>query len=292
MVLTFSGLILVLIPVSIAYFGIYKSASQSASFPSRPLARLMREELPRLDENVEEKPAPGPNVITLSTPTPTAIQKGKLLFSVICVSCHGPEAKGDGIAARVLQKKPRDYNELTGWRFGPKVSQIFRTLTKGIPDSAHASYEGLPVEDRFALVHFIRSLNSRFPKDTPGELAALATEYHFSHPKRGPSQIPVQKAMESLIMENTRQAKRIADLTRKLDTDKPVILRHVVADGERLITALLATKQWQKDETALIRFFTTDPIQKGLKPAVVGLRNEEWREIDRYLKTALFAQPK
>lgn len=34
--------------------------------------------------------------------------KGKVTFNNTCVACHGPEGKGDGVAAAALDPKPRD----------------------------------------------------------------------------------------------------------------------------------------------------------------------------------------
>lgn len=34
--------------------------------------------------------------------------EGKTQFQNICASCHGPEGKGDGVAAAALDPKPRD----------------------------------------------------------------------------------------------------------------------------------------------------------------------------------------
>ena len=34
--------------------------------------------------------------------------EGKAQFQNICASCHGPEGKGDGVAAAALDPKPRD----------------------------------------------------------------------------------------------------------------------------------------------------------------------------------------
>jgi cytochrome c553 len=39
--------------------------------------------------------------------------KGKSLFSSLCVSCHGQSGKGDGPAASALNPKPRDLTDKT-----------------------------------------------------------------------------------------------------------------------------------------------------------------------------------
>lgn len=37
--------------------------------------------------------------------------KGKEVFQNTCASCHGPEGKGDGVAAAALDPKPRDLSD-------------------------------------------------------------------------------------------------------------------------------------------------------------------------------------
>ncbi|MCK5390961.1 MAG: cytochrome c [Deltaproteobacteria bacterium] len=37
--------------------------------------------------------------------------KGKVSYDNTCVACHGPEGKGDGVAAAALDPKPRDLSD-------------------------------------------------------------------------------------------------------------------------------------------------------------------------------------
>jgi mono/diheme cytochrome c family protein len=37
--------------------------------------------------------------------------KGKVSYDSFCVACHGPEGKGDGVAAAALDPKPRDLSD-------------------------------------------------------------------------------------------------------------------------------------------------------------------------------------
>ena len=88
-------------------------------------------------------------------PTPEMIAKGKTLFSTTCTSCHGPEGYGDGVAGATLNPKPRNFHELTGWKNGPKIASMYKTLQEGIPGSAMASFSILPPEDRFNTIHYL-----------------------------------------------------------------------------------------------------------------------------------------
>ena len=107
------------------------------------------------------------------TGSPDLLEKGKQVFAQNCVTCHGAAGKGDGAAAAALNPKPRNFSEDAGWKNGRKISQIYGTLTKGIPSSPMPAFAGLPVEDRFALAHYVQSLGPKAPGDTDADVAAL-----------------------------------------------------------------------------------------------------------------------
>ena len=88
--------------------------------------------------------------------SPEMVTRGKSLFAANCAACHGPEGKGDGLAAAALTTKPRDFSSATGWKNGARLTQIFRTVSKGIEGSAMASFDTLPANDRFALAHVVQ----------------------------------------------------------------------------------------------------------------------------------------
>ncbi len=105
--------------------------------------------------------------------TPEQVSAGKSLFSVNCASCHGTEGKGNGPAASALNPKPRDF---TGgyWRYGGGVARIVQTITTGSPGTAMAPFPGIPIQDRFALAHYIRSFDTQKQEaDKPEDLAWL-----------------------------------------------------------------------------------------------------------------------
>ncbi|MFQ5553202.1 MAG: c-type cytochrome [Thermoplasmata archaeon] len=81
------------------------------------------------------------------------LAKAKKIFETNCVPCHGVKGMGDGVAAVALPVKPAD------WTSPPTQSEtdgaLFWKITNGrgpMPPWRH-----LPEQDRWALVHFIRT---------------------------------------------------------------------------------------------------------------------------------------
>lgn len=113
------------------------------------------------------------DVQALLQATPALADKGKTIFSVNCASCHGTTGKGDGPAAAALNPKPRDFTA-GYWRYGGGVARIVQTITNGSPGTAMPPFPGIPVEDRFALAHYVRSFDpAKLEADKPEDLAFL-----------------------------------------------------------------------------------------------------------------------
>lgn len=108
------------------------------------------------------------NVLRKSTPE--AVAKGKALFSVQCALCHGPEGFGDGPAGAAFNPKPRNFHA-EPFKNGGAPSQIFTTLKTGL--GSMPSFAALPEEDRWALVHFVRTFNPKNPDDTAETLKLI-----------------------------------------------------------------------------------------------------------------------
>jgi len=163
------------------------------------------------------------DVQALLTPTPELIAKGKQLFAVNCASCHGIDGKGDGPAAAALNPKPRDYTS-GYWRYGGGVDRIVQTITEGSPGTAMAAFPSIPVEDRFALAHYVRTFHSPQEADKPEDVAWVEQKYGGAKPggaagstaaaaapeAAGPT-IPIERALAALAQAPPPAGQAIAD---------------------------------------------------------------------------------
>jgi mono/diheme cytochrome c family protein len=98
--------------------------------------------------------------------SPEVLALGKRLYDVQCAACHGDSGRGDGEAAYLLYPKPRDFTAATyrlvsTWERVPTDEDLFRTISRGMPGSAMPSWGHLPERERWALVHYVKSLAAR-----------------------------------------------------------------------------------------------------------------------------------
>lgn len=85
------------------------------------------------------------------------LEKGKSVFKINCVACHGEKGAGDGPAAVALNPKPRNY-ATDSFKNGDKVEDVFKTLSTGLKDTAMVSFAHLPEADRWALSYYVLEL--------------------------------------------------------------------------------------------------------------------------------------
>lgn len=103
------------------------------------------------------------------------IAHGAQLYSVSCAMCHGAGGMGDGPAGMSLNPKARDFVE-GKWKKGGTRLGLFDVISNGLPPSSMAAFAHLPVNDRWALVHYIRSITKNKVNDDDKEVAAAAAK--------------------------------------------------------------------------------------------------------------------
>jgi len=122
---------------------------------------------------------------------------GDRLYKTYCASCHGAEGKGGLVAGA------RDFTTITGWKKGPQLAAIFRTLTDGLEGTQMRSFPQIPPWDRFALAHKVRSFyaGTDIPQDTPEELAQLSQDYELDKIQPPQERLSIEQAMKIMADE-------------------------------------------------------------------------------------------
>lgn len=112
----------------------------------------------------KEKPGKKIEVKKVLESTPELVARGKELYKTLkCYRCHGESLKGDGELAESLMdawKHAVFVHDITNphyFKSGHKAEDLFRTITSGLDGTPMGSYIHIPEEDRWALVHYIRS---------------------------------------------------------------------------------------------------------------------------------------
>ena len=104
-----------------------------------------------------EAPVPG---------SPEIRKHGESLFQSLCARCHGKNGRGNGPFVSFLLQKPRDFTSRT---FKQRVDgsdiesvdiSLYRTLSLGIKGTAMPAWSALSPRDRWALVHYVKTLAS------------------------------------------------------------------------------------------------------------------------------------
>jgi mono/diheme cytochrome c family protein len=98
-----------------------------------------------------------------ATPEELRLARGRELYGIYCVACHGEKGEGDGPAGRFLYPKPRNF---VAGRFRivstvnsyPSDADLLQVITGGMPGSAMFPFAHLSAADREALVTQVRHL--------------------------------------------------------------------------------------------------------------------------------------
>lgn len=105
--------------------------------------------------------------------TPELVDHGAAAFSTTCAMCHGATGAGDGPAGAALNPKPRNLVEGKWTTKGDSLA-LFDVVTNGIKNTSMAPFGHLNVNERWAIVHYIRSITKNKVADDEGQLKAKA----------------------------------------------------------------------------------------------------------------------
>ena len=137
-----------------------------------PAETIIAKEKDQSPNNKTEKEAEGGKA-KLWIATEDLIAHGNKVYQAQCALCHGAKGLGDGTPGLI----PPPRNLVEGkWTLGGSSKELFSTLQKGIEGTSMVSFKHLPKRDRWALVHYIRSITKNKVPDDEKELEEFAGE--------------------------------------------------------------------------------------------------------------------
>ncbi len=96
-------------------------------------------------------------------------KRGEVSYQKRCSQCHGATGKADGPAALFMLPRPRLLADNAAYKFRtttsgelPTDQDLFTIITRGLPGSAMPDFAGLPEQERWDLVAYVKSLTEDF----------------------------------------------------------------------------------------------------------------------------------
>ena len=107
-------------------------------------------------------------------PDQATLERGAAAYARYCVSCHGVEGDGRGIAAEGLDPRPRDFTD-GRYKFRttpptelPTDADILRTLDRGLHHTSMPNWKGVSQRELRQIVAYLKTLSPRFGKEAQG----------------------------------------------------------------------------------------------------------------------------
>lgn len=227
----------------------------------------------------------GVSIGEIRIPTDELVKRGEELYKTTCVSCHGDEGKGNGVASAGLNPAPRDFTSSNGWKNGRTIVQMYKTLSEGIPGSAMVSYDYIPPKDKISLIYYIMKFASDFPQPTDNDFTELDATYKITQQREIPAQIPITLAMAKIDEENLAVSSEADSLSKvfskKFSTSD---FSKVVDNYKNLAVFLIKTKSKILDPNVLSHLIVANIPGNGVSPTFVLTSTEiKRRFIDELL---------
>ncbi len=208
------------------------------------------------------------------------LETGKNLYMTACLSCHGENGMGDGLAGSSLNPKPRNFHNNEGWINGSTLTGIYKTIEEGIAGSGMISFSYFQPREKLALAQYIRSnFVNNATAVTTDELTLLDQTYNLSAGSKIAGQIPVKNAMEIYLKENRSKTERIINSLRKLSGMKDEggeLFDQLVTDKIQAVTALTQSTEWKRDKNKMKALILTSINRNGFNGEVFKLNEDEW----------------
>lgn len=234
--------------------------------------------------------------------TPELVAKGKAIFQVQCITCHGPEGLGNGSAAGALNPKPRNFHVASSqWHYGTAPTVIFHTITNGSPGTGMASYSNLSIEDRYALVAFVRTYIPDPASDTPQTLKNAGLVAGAPPPPKEIVPLPIEMAMDKIevpdqvIMPSNKPMMHADSPGAKIYGEKCMVCHGMNGAGAQVqinegqdprVSPLTSGWQGLKAEWVTSQGAFVNLVSKhfpgGSMPGVADLSRDEWSQVYNY----------
>lgn len=85
-----------------------------------------------------------------------SLQRGKEIYDIICINCHGEDGQGDGPALVNENRKPSEFNAEHVKEL--KDGELYYIIKHGVEESPMLAWSFLDDEDIWHLVNYIRML--------------------------------------------------------------------------------------------------------------------------------------
>lgn len=112
----------------------------------------------------------------------TLFEEGKAAYDMYCVGCHGETGDGNGVAARFLDPRPRNF-QLAKFKFSstksgqlPTDEDLRRTITEGLKGSSMPGWDMLPARTVTALISYVKSFSPKWEEKDPASRIPIVTD--------------------------------------------------------------------------------------------------------------------
>lgn len=111
------------------------------------------------DGSQDRPKTPAESMQEMNNPVPQsaeALKRGAVLYEKNCTTCHGKKGKGDGPAARYMDKKPADISS-PGLGSRLKDGEIYWKISEGAKPMPPFEKK-LTENERWVLVHYVKTV--------------------------------------------------------------------------------------------------------------------------------------
>lgn len=233
---------------------------------------------------------PAVDLDIISNPTNEIVQTGKALYNTNCASCHGEDGLGNGVAAAALNPPPRNFHNLDGWTKGPGFENIYETLEKGISGTGMVAYEFLPVKDRIAIIHYVRTFTD-YPEITQEVVVNLDNIYNLSEGVVAPNKVSLETAAEKISEEAVEYNNENEVILEKIfastdETAKKLFKKHV-ENNNQVISIFKRDFESNNNADEFINRVINFPAENGFKDNVSLLSKDELISLFKLLSNSI-----